>query len=128
MKNTVVAILVLLLASVVTELSGQRGNNTQTLEQVRQRLDEVKERLELTPEQVEKIRPVLVDELQKLRSVRDDYNEGNQNRRARLKTARQLRRIQGDADDKLKKILSKNQMKDLKKIREEWRQQSRERN
>jgi hypothetical protein len=96
-------------------------------EQARQRLEEIKERLKLTPEQVEQVRPILVDEMQKLKALRESNDGGGAGRRDRRKMARELKRIQGDADDRLKKVLSKEQMEELKKIRDERRQQLRER-
>ena len=124
MKLQMPLILVLLLSAVLPQLSGQERNNQPSLDTVRQKIDEVKERLALTPDQIEKIRPVLVDELQRFRAVRDKVNAGDQSRRDRLDAARELRQIRSDADNKLKKILSKKQMDELKKVREEWRQQS----
>ena len=99
----------------------------QPLEQVRQRLEQIKDRLQLTPEQIEQVRPILVDELQQFRAVQQKYADDDQNRRGRLKMARELRDVQSSADDKLKKILSKQQMDEMKKIREELRQERRER-
>jgi hypothetical protein len=95
-------------------------------DQARQRLEQIKERLKLTPEQVEQVRPIIADEMQKLKALRDSSSGGG-SRRDRMKMARELKRIQGDADDQLKKVLSKEQMNELKKIREERRQQLRER-
>ncbi len=43
---------------------------------VRQRLEAIKERLELTPEQIEKVRPLLMEEAKKLRAVRGAYRRG----------------------------------------------------
>jgi DNA replication protein DnaD len=103
------------------------GNRQQTVEQIRQRLEQIKERLQLTPEQIEQVRPILLDEVQQLRAVEQKYNESDQNRRARLKTAREVRGIRSFTDKKLQKILSKSQMEDLKKIREEFREERRER-
>jgi Spy/CpxP family protein refolding chaperone len=94
-------------------------------EQARQRLEQIKERLTLTPEQVEQVRPILADEMQKLKALRESNSGGG--RRDRRKMARELKEIQGDADDRLKKVLSKEQMQELKKLREESRQQLRER-
>jgi len=99
----------------------------QPLEQVRQRLEQIKDRLQLTPEQIEQVRPILIEELQQFRAVQQKYAEDDQNRRGRLKMARELRDVQSSADDKLKKILSKQQMDEMKKIREELRQERRER-
>jgi hypothetical protein len=71
------------------------------------------------------MRPVLTDELQKLRAVREKYSGRDQNRRTRLQMARELRDIQDSTDEQLKKIISKEQMEELKKIRREWREQRR---
>lgn len=104
----------------------QQATGQDKREQLQQRLDEIKERLALTPEQVDQIRPVLVDELQQMKAVRDQYGD-SPNRRTRLKMAREVRGIQSATDDKLKTFLSKMQMDELKKIREEMREEFRQR-
>lgn len=105
---------------------GQEVTGQQASEQFQQRLQKIKERLELTPEQAEQIRPVLMEEIEQLKAVRDKYS-GVQSRRRRLKMARELRDIRNSTDKKLKTILSKKQMDELKKIRAESREQFRER-
>jgi hypothetical protein len=100
------------------------------MEKARERLQQVQDRLKLSPEQLEQVRPVLIDELQRMKAVRDKYradDNGDQSRRGKLKMAREIRGIEQDADDKLKKILTPAQMDELKKIREEWRAEMRER-
>jgi hypothetical protein len=87
----------------------------------------MKERLALTPEQIEQVRPIWIEEAQRLKALRDKNTAGGGNRRARMKLARELRDIQHDTDDKLEKVLSKDQMQELKKLRDEWRQQLRDR-
>lgn len=97
-------------------------------ERARQRLDQMKERLALTPEQIDQVRPIWIAEAQKLKALRDKHPAGGGgSRRDRLKLARELRDIQHDTDEQLEKVLSKDQMKELKKLRDEWRQQLRER-
>src|SRR5262245_31188359 len=59
----------------------QDSDRQQTLEQIRQRLEQIKERLQLTPEQIEQVRPLLIDELQQLRAVQQKYNASDQDRR-----------------------------------------------
>jgi hypothetical protein len=102
----------------------QENAAPQRSEQFQQRLQQFKERLHLRPEQIEQVRPILVEEAQKMKEVRDRH-AGEQNRRARLGMARELKGIQGSADDKLKKVLDKEQMKELKKMREEAREKFR---
>jgi hypothetical protein len=126
------ALLLLLLTSalpVAAAAQAQDPNRQQQLEQARDKLQQIKDRLELTPEQTEQVRPVIAEEMQQFKAVRDKYNAGgdSQNRRARLKMGRELKSIQSATDEKLRKILSAKQMDELKKIREEWRQQMRER-
>jgi hypothetical protein len=94
--------------------------------QPRARLDEIQQRLNLTPEQTEQIRPILADEMKQLRALREK-SQAEQNRRARLQLARQARSIREEADEKLKKILTKPQMDELAKIRDERRDDLRER-
>jgi len=72
------------------------------------------------------VRPIITEEFQKLKAIRDKHS-GDSNRRGKLKMAREMRDVQSDADAKLSKVLSKTQMEELKKMREEWRQQMRER-
>lgn len=102
-----------------------QGATAQRKEQLQERLQKIKDRLELTPEQAGHVRPALTEEMQKLKLVRDKYS-GDQNRRARLKMAREARGVQKDTDEKLQKIFTKKQMEEMKKIREEFRQQYRE--
>lgn len=96
-------------------------------EQARQRFDEIKQRLDLTPEQVEKVRPVLLQELQRLRALRDKNAGRDQTIRGQLQTAREFRDIQNDAAKSMEKILTKQQMQEYRKIQEETREELRER-
>jgi hypothetical protein len=100
--------------------------NQRDLDQLFERIDQIRTRLELTPEQVEQIRPILRDELLKLREVQEKYADQELNARTRLRMARELKDIQDDTDDRLKKILTKKQMEELKKIRQENREQLRD--
>src|SRR5215475_3215150 len=125
MRNAIAAVLTLSLSLVIPAFAAQDKSAPRNPEQFRERLEELKSRLELTPEQVEQIRPVLREELQKLKAVRDKYNEQGRNRRTRLQMARELRDLRDATDNQLKKILSKKQMQELKKIRQERREQVR---
>ncbi len=125
MKTLIATIAVLWVAG-MPAYAAQDSAQTQA-DQARQRFEQIKERLQLTPDQVEQVRPVLTDEMEKLKALRDQHSGEGQSRRARLKLAREARDIQSKADDQLKKILSKSQMDEMKKIREERRQQRSER-
>jgi hypothetical protein len=106
-------------------VSGQQPND-RDLDRLFERIDQVRARLELTPQQVEQIRPILRDEFFKFRDVQDKYDGQDQNARTRLRMARELKDIQDETDDRLKKILTKKQMSELEKIREENRKELRE--
>jgi ABC-type transporter MlaC component len=115
-----------LAASAAAPAMQDSGAAQQRKEQAQQRLQQIQDRLKLTPEQIEQVRPVFADEMRQLKQVRDKY-AGDQGRRSRLKMGREVRGIRNASDEKLKKILSKQQMDELKKLREEWREQMRER-
>jgi septal ring factor EnvC (AmiA/AmiB activator) len=125
--NLLIAILSALLACAANPCAAQQASDPQRKEQLQQRLQQVKDRLNLTPEQAEQVRPILTEEVESLRALREKYNGSGQDRRTRMKMGRELRSIRSTADDKLKKVLSKQQMDEWKKIREEWRQDLRER-
>jgi hypothetical protein len=125
MKKVMATIAVLMLAA--APMGASQDVSQPKVDQARQRLAQIQDRLQLTPEQVEQVRPVIADEMQKLTVLRDKYNAGGQSRRSRLKLARELRDIQNASDDQLRKILSKPQMEEMEKIREERRQQLRDR-
>ena len=119
--KTLVGILTVLLGTTFSALAGQPERDPQQLEREQQRLQEVKDRLSLTPEQAEQVRPVLAGMLQIMKAVRDDYGVENQSRRSRRRMARELRALRLHADERLKLILSKAQMEELRTIRKEWR-------
>ena len=125
MKTTLFSLL-MWLALVVPAAASQ--DTQEPRDQVQARLDEIKDRLELTPEQMEQLRPILTEEAQKLRALRDKYGaEGSKSRRRERAMARELRDIRSDADKKLARILSRSQMDELKKLREAQRRELRDR-
>jgi hypothetical protein len=133
MMNLIVAVAVLTIYASPTLAAAQEQTpvppktGQAQADRAMERLEQFKERLKLTPEQVERVRPVLVEEAQQLKALREKAGDSGQSRRARLKLARELRAIQDRTDDQLKKVLSKEQMNELKKIREERREQLRDR-
>ncbi len=117
----------LMAAAPAAVVAGQNQDAGDRTEQFQQRLQRMKERLQLTPEQQEQVRPIFVEEMQQLKAVRDKYGSGDQSRRTRMKMGREMRGIRNAADEKLRTILSKQQMDELKKMREEARQKYRNR-
>jgi len=90
------------------------------------RMEQLKDQLHITPQQADQIRPIFVDELWQFKAMLDKYGDP---RDASLLTRRRMRlegkSIRDKTDDQLKTILSKQQMKDFKQIREQWRQETR---
>lgn len=133
MKDLTVGIALLMICAASTRAAAQEQPQAPPkveqaqADQVRARLEQLVERLKLTPEQIERVRPVLVEEAQQLKALREKAGDAGESRRARLKLARELRAIQDRVDDELKKVLSKEQMNELKKVREERREQLRDR-
>jgi hypothetical protein len=119
--KTLVGILTILLGTTFSALAGQPERDPQQLEREQQRLQEVKDRLSLTPEQAEQVRPVLAGMVESMKAARDDYGGENQSRRSRRRMARELRAIRSYANERLKLILSKEQLWELRAMRKEWR-------
>lgn len=96
-------------------------------DRLNQRMQQLKDQLQVTPEQADQIRPLFVDELRQLKAMLDKYGDP---RSASLLTKRKMRleskSIQERTDDQLKTILSKQQMKDFERLREQRRQERRE--
>jgi Spy/CpxP family protein refolding chaperone len=90
------------------------------------RVEQLQNRLQLTPEQVQKIRPILEEEAEKLREIRAKY-QGSTDRRSRAKMLRELQDVQQSIERRITPILTKEQQAEWKKIREERRAELRER-
>jgi hypothetical protein len=86
-----------------------------------QRFREVETRLALAPEQIDQVRPILIGTIEVMKAVRGDYvrAEGSPSTRRRL--ARELRAIEAHADARLRRILTWDQMEELRTIRRQWR-------
>lgn len=120
--GTVILALAVLAPAAAGQNAGTPGNRDD-----QQRLEDIKRRLNLTDAQMEQIRPVLASEAEKLRAVLEKRGDGGQSRRDRRNMAKEVRAIRSDADDALKRILTKPQMAELEKVREEWRDEFRKR-
>ncbi len=123
--KALVGILAVLLATTFSTLAGEPERDPQRLERVQQSFQELNVRLSLTPEQAAQVRPVLADMIEIMKAVRDDYGVENQSRRSRRRMSRELRAIRSHADARLKQVLSRAQMEELRKIRREWRDEFR---
>ena len=81
------------------------------------RLEKVAAQLQLTPAQKEQIRPILVEELPKMKALKGNTTMPP------LQKARQMREIADETDAKLKPILNPQQYAKWEQIRAEERQQ-----
>ena len=90
------------------------------------KIEELKERLKLTPEQEQRLAPLVQDRNAKLKALRERSGEApsRRERRAMLKEARE---IQEDFVEQVEPILTKEQLKEWEAIRAELRETARER-
>jgi len=76
-----------------------------------QKAQEVAQQLNLTPQQKEKVLPILADEVPKVRAIKND------NSLSKTQKIQQLRTIHQQTDPQMKSILSPEQYQKLKQIR-----------
>jgi Spy/CpxP family protein refolding chaperone len=91
-----------------------------------ERIEDWKARLQLTDEQVAQLRPILEEQAVKLREIRVKY-EGKESRRDRRRMLRELRSLQESTQKKIEPILTKPQREEWKKMRQERRDELRDR-
>lgn len=85
MKDLIVAVALLTICAAPTRAGAQeqapvpppKGGQAQA-DQALERLEQFKERLKLTPEQIERVRPVLIEEAQKLKALREKADGSGQ--------------------------------------------------
>jgi len=112
--------------------SGGKGGPADTSQaaveaEVRHRMHEMAEQLKLTPDQKEKLKPIMQDQATQMRAIRAKYvsmPRTPENREAMMK---ELKALQEANDPRLASVLSADQMAQLKKMREENRAQMRQR-
>jgi class 3 adenylate cyclase len=94
--------------------------------QVEARMQEAKARLNLTPDQEAQLKPVMQERAQKMKGIRDKY-AGDSSRKAKRAMFKEARPVQEDYERKVRAILTDSQEAEWKKMREEARQQMKER-
>lgn len=77
------------------------------------RLRQLKEQLKLTDDQVQKLKPILKDEADKLKALREDTSLTPQDRRAKAREVREA------ATPKIKAVLTKEQAEEWEKLRQQ---------
>lgn len=83
--------------------------------EVDKRLETAAKKLDLTPDQVEKLRPVLNKELSEMRRVRQEYTSSGKSGASRENAAEAIRQIRAASDQQVKQILMADQV-------EQWRE------
>jgi len=111
MKTLIVAFLI---------LSAAQAQDPPSAPQPGERLQRIAAELKLSQDQIERIRPILAEEAEKLRQIRDSGD----NRRKQLRDAQKVRDA---ANQRLKPILTEDQFKQLKKMQEDNRERLRRR-
>lgn len=104
-------------------------------EAIEERLIAIKEELKLTDEQLEQIGPILTEGAQKRRAYLEENQETLQNARSSGRPnlrelaglRRGMRKIDGETDKALGEVLDEEQLKGIKKLREEMRDELRQR-
>jgi hypothetical protein len=95
-------------------------------EAIETKIQALRERLALTPEQEQKIAPLLEARNAKLRDLRAKYGDAP-SRRDKLAMLREAKAIQQSFDAQLRPILTKEQMNEWQKFRDEARSAARAR-
>jgi uncharacterized protein with von Willebrand factor type A (vWA) domain len=91
----------------------------------RERLEQLQARLKLTPEQTEKLKPVLQKQFEEMRQVRAN-NESDTSRRGKAKMLREMKDVQDKHADEIAAVLTPEQQAEWSKIRDEAKQKSRQ--
>jgi periplasmic protein CpxP/Spy len=78
-----------------------------------QKAQTIAQQLNLTPQQKEKILPILIDEVPKVQAIKND------NSLSKIQRMQQLRAIHQQTDPQMKAILSPDQYEKLKAIRQQ---------
>ncbi len=82
------------------------------------RMAKLKERLQLTDPQVEQLKPVVQEEVQKMKAITQKY-EGDTSHHARHEMSKEIEPVRKDFNERIEKILDKDQMKEWNKIKKE---------
>lgn len=106
----------LIFGMTATTASAFRGENIKSPEEI---IADMKARLNLTDEQVSQIRPIVESNQEKRRAVFEKYRGNIRGNRSEFRS--EMDAIRQEADQQLSGILSPDQMAELDKMREEWR-------
>jgi Spy/CpxP family protein refolding chaperone len=106
-------------------LLAQQSGTMDRAAQAQERLEQLTSRLKLTPEQTERLKPIVKQEVEELRAVRERLGSDT-SRRGRATMLREMRGVQEKYAPQINAILTPEQQQEWKKIKEERRQQLKE--
>jgi hypothetical protein len=95
-------------------------------EEIQHRLEAAKARLNLTPEQEQRLRPIVEEEAKELRAIQQQYG-GTTSRQDKRMALQEARAVQKESRAKLEGILTREQMSEWDEIRSEARARFRQR-
>lgn len=119
MRKLILSIAVLMLSCLAQTATPAAG---QGFEQTAERMEALKTRLKLTPDQIEKIQPILQKEGEQLKALRPEGGFPSLSRREKFKVGKEMKGVREQTDKELATVLSKDQMSELKKFRSEQRE------
>jgi Spy/CpxP family protein refolding chaperone len=106
----------------MTAFAQQPAASEDRAAQARERLAQIQSRLKLTPEQTEKLKPIVQKEVEELRAVRDKH-ASDTSRRGKMNMLREMKGVQEKYQDQIAAVLTPEQMNEWKKIKEERKQE-----
>lgn len=122
-KTLLVAFALILTSSALFAQNGQRLTEEERKEKFERHFAELTERLDLSEEQAEKVKPVMLEHAQNMKALKNKYK--GKGRREMMKAKAEVDDIDEQTEKKLEKLLSKEQMEEYKKIREERKSRNR---
>jgi Spy/CpxP family protein refolding chaperone len=90
--------------------------------QARERIAQLQSRLNLTPEQVEKLKPILQKEMEEVRALREKQGSDT-SRKGKARVMRDVRSIQEKYEGQIDAVLTPEQKQEWKKFQDERKQQ-----
>lgn len=103
--------------SIALAVAAQNNMGTPDKKEALEKLQKMSAELQLTPQQKEKVRPILLEEAPKLKALKSDTSL------APLQKGMKMREVANDTDAKLKPILTPVQYQKWEHMRVEERQQ-----
>ena len=125
MKRMIPTVLIVSCLAGGPVLLAQQSGTTDRAAQAQERLDQLKTRLKLTPEQTEELKPIVKQEVEEMRAVRERLGSDTSGR-GRATMLREMKGVQEKYTPQINAILTPEQQQEWKKIKDERKQQLKE--